>query len=375
MRSRIPIYSRAWQLFLLVLIALCPATGFSGSTEFYSVRTRFLAEQSFQIWRNVSTSQIHNTLSSGPAVGGLRHSKARAAVRQEALATYLSQVVPAMKISPQVAHIPKEHPIAVTSEESGDSRDQNWIRYYDKAKTTLRPNVKYQWKSNVSREGAEITLSKGHVDTLQANFDVVMWYRRELGAKCPGREHAGAKHLRLFLDCIIADLLDGMPASPRFSIQKGTVTIPDWELDERNLREQLVMAYRYFVAKYLTYSEYDEFASADREALMSLMKIGYLMGCRLEYQWLDEHDVRLDRSTGETRWKKAVASALAVLDLKGREQEMGREQRLLSPARYEQPCVIRIPPPKPPPKPKPKPAPKPPPPADTKIEIIVHPKR
>jgi hypothetical protein len=104
-----------------------------------------------------------------------------------------------------------------------------------------------------------------------------------------------------------------------------------------------------------------------------MMKIAFLMGAHMNPQWFDEMDVNLNAASKKTQWKKPMAKALEVLQLKGKEDDMPVEEQLQSPIRYEEACVITIPPPKPRQAPEPAPQPKQEP--GQKFEIIIRPKR
>jgi hypothetical protein len=153
----------------------------------------------------------------------------------------------------------------------------------------------------------------------------------------------------------------------------GLMTVPEWTLDEKTLREQLTMAYRYLLAKYMTYPQYEQFGPADRELLMSLMKTAYLMGANIEFEWMETMDVSLNRVTRSSLWKAPLRRAFEVMqqgdEEEGEEYEVEPSYGLMD----ETPCVISIPPPKPTAKAKPKPKPEEEP--GQKIEIIIRPQR
>ena len=267
-----------------------------------------------------------------------------AAVRQQALRAYLSKLTAATEPSSDVAHIPDEYAVPVDDSDSA----KKWTVYYAKAKNGLRPHVEYAFKSNVhEKKAGTVTLSEAHIENLHDNFDIFMWYRNELDSEATGSNHLGGKKFKLFLDHFVADLLKSMPSGPRISITTGSVDAPEWELDERRLREQLIMAYRYLFAKYQIYSEYEEFGPADRELLLSIMKIALLMGVNMNPQSFQEMDVNLNAAGKKVKWKKPMAEALEVLKGKSEEDDMPVEEQLQSSTRYEEPCVISIPPPKP----------------------------
>lgn len=315
-------------IFSLTLLWLATACG-KDSVNLYTERTQSLAAQSFDKWQQGSS----NARSVGGQIkvknGG---TKASAAAHQAALREYLSELVPEMKPSSEVAHIPREHPVHVDVK----NPEKKWTKYYTKAKNSLRPNIEYEWNSNAARHREMITLSDEHIETLKDNFDILMWYRNELDLKAAGNNHYGAKRFKLFLDHFVADLLDGLPSAPKIDLKTGKVAGDQWELDEQNLREQLIMAYRYLVAKHHVYEEYDEFGPADRELLVSMMKIAFLVGAHMNPDWFQEMDVNLKEVTKKTIWKRPIVDALEVL-----------KEDVTDIADYEQPCVIAIPPPKP----------------------------
>ena len=294
-------------LFLLVGMSHTPCRAQNAISEFYAAHTRIVAQQSFALWQAVSAAQNVSALHVGPTrAAPTMDSKTRAEVRERAIASYLEQIVPAMHVSPSVAHLAKERPVTAPS----STPDAGWFEYYLKTKNRLRPMVPYKWNSNATRDTAVITLTEDHVDTLQENYDYLIWYRDQLDRQGEGSQHAGARHFRQFLDCTMADILAGLPSAPRIRLETGQVEAPRWELNERNLREQLVMAYRYLIAKYMIYAEYEQFAPADRELLLSLMKIACLLGCRLEADWFDTLEIRLDQAGTRTRRKKPMSAAM-----------------------------------------------------------------
>ena len=267
-----------------------------------------------------------------------------AAAREEALRNYLSELIPVTKPSPDVSHIPDEHRVPVDVEDL----TKKWTAYYAKAKNGLRPYVEYEFKSNVhDKKAGTVTLSEAHVENLKDNFDILMWYRNELESQATQGNHHADEKFKLFLDYFVADLLKSLPSAPRIRIATGSVDAPEWELDERRLREQLIMAYRYLVAKYQVYPEYDQFGPADRELLITMMKIALLMGADMNPQWFQERDVNLKAANEKAKWKEPMAEALEVLKAKSEEHDMPVEEQLHSSTRYEEPCVIAIPPPKP----------------------------
>ncbi len=322
----------------LTLVWIHAASG-KDSVNLYTQRTQALAAQSFERWQQ-GASATQNA--GGPiqikSSGG---TKASAAAHQAALREYLSKLVPEMKPSSNVAHIPREYPVLVDVQ----NPNKNWTKFYSKAKNSLRPNVAYEWNSNAGQYRAMVTLTEDHIATLKDNFDILMWYRNELDIKANGSNHQGAKQFKLFLDHFVANLLEGLPSAPKIDLTTGKVAGDQWKLDEQNLREQLIMAYRYLVAKHQVYEEYDQFGPADRELLISMMKIAFLVGAHMNPDWFQEMDVNLKQITKDTKWKQPIVDALEVL----KEEETDT-------ADYEQPCVIAIPPPKPkavvPPKPK-----------------------
>jgi len=316
---------------LLLTFASPHAASGSDTVDLYTQRTRNLAAQSFDKWQRSSTA----SRSASSFIGNSGGTKALAAANQAALRKYLSGLVPEMKPSSKVAHIPREYPVRVDVE----NPEKKWTKYYTKAKNSLRPNVKYDWSSNAGQHRGMVTLTEDHIATLKDNFDILMWYRNELDLKATGDKHQSAKRFKLFLDYFVADLLDGLPSAPKIDLTTGKVDGDQWELDERNLREQLIMAYRYLIAKHQIYEEYDQFGPADHELLVSMMKIAFLVGAHMNPEWFQETDVNLKQVTKNTRWKKPMVDALEVLQEKGTDLPD-----------YEEPCVIAIPPPKPKPK-------------------------
>ena len=108
--------SRLLFSFSLFAFGLLPAMAAGQGVGFYSTRSRVLAEQSFEIWQSVVvTTSGYNQ---GITARSQWNTKERVAAKQAALSDYLAKVVPTMKISREVAHIPREHPV---SPESGDS--------------------------------------------------------------------------------------------------------------------------------------------------------------------------------------------------------------------------------------------------------------
>jgi hypothetical protein len=355
----------------LIWLVLSTAVAYGNDAiNFYARRTQLLAAQSFQIQQSALAAATRQFYSKGPPKikysGG---TKAKAAAHEEALRDYLSGLVPAMAPSSNVAHIPDEYSVPVDA----TNAEKKWTGYYAKAKNSLRPHVQYTWNSNAARKkSAMITLTEEHVETLKDNFDILMWYRNQLDLRATGGNHLGDQKFKQFLDYFVADLLEGLPSAPQISLATGSVDAPEWELDERKLREQLIMAYRYLIAKYQIYPEYEEFGPADRELLISMMKIAFLMGAHMNPQWFHEMDVNLTVSNKKTQWKKPMGKALEVLQIKGNEDDMPEEEQLQSPMRYEEACVIAIPPPKPRQVPDPSPQPKQE--QGQKIEIIIRPK-
>src|SRR5690606_29568438 len=137
------------------------------------------------------------------------------------------------------------------------------------------------------------TLTDEHVAAWRDNFDILIWYRDQLDQKVAEQRHAGAQSFQLFLDHIVAGLLEGLPESPGIDMTTGAVSAPEWRVDERRLREQLVMAHRCLVAKYQIYAEYEEFAPADVALLSSLYRMALLMGVQLQPTWFDEMNIDL----------------------------------------------------------------------------------
>ena len=329
--------------------------------------TQQMARLTFQLYQQAVAANLEAFYNSpGLQVKSGMSTKERAAARQQVLEEYLAKVVPAMKLADDVAHIPEEHPVADQAE-----ADKMWTRYYSEAKHRLRPRVKYEWSSNERPGIAVVALTEEHVDTLRDNFDVVMWYRDELDEKSASEHHVGAQSFRFFLDHIIDGLLDGLPEAPEIDISSGKVSIPEWTLDEKTLQAQLAMAYRYLIAKYQVYTEYEEFAPADNAVLTSLMKLAYLMGAQMDFQSFEEMDVELGRVGRKQMWKRPIARALDVL--KDRASEDPLHEGEAADGRYprEEACVIVIPPPQPKQQPEPT---KPPPEEGQKIEIIIRPK-
>lgn len=330
--------------------------------------TQRMANLTFQSYHNavaVSADAFYGNR--GVQVKSGLSTKERAAARQQVLEDYLAKVVPAMKLSDDVAHLPKEHPVA-----SQTDHDKTWTHYYSEARKRLRPRVKYEWNSNESPGTAVLALTEEHVDTLRDNFDVLMWYRDQLDEKSDSDHHVGAQNFRFFLDHIVNGMLDGLPQAPEIDISSGTVSIPEWTLDEKNLEAQLAMAYRYLIAKYQVYAEYEEFAPADNAVLMSLVKLAYLMGAQMDFESFEEMDVELGRVSRKQTWKRPIARALDVLKDKAGEDPMNEGEASHSRYPYEEACVIVIPPPQPKKLPKTTKPPK----EDEgqRIEIIIRPK-
>jgi hypothetical protein len=365
MRAKIGRRTMRLLLYCFVLLCLGPlsATTQGGGPDFYGEVTERLAHQSFQKWERASA---------GNASAHIRFSQGMDMVeaRERILQEYLSQLVPAMKLSPEVEHIPKEWPVSIDT----TTPEKKWIGYYAEVKNKLRPEVKYEWTSSATVGKTFVTLSKEHVDTLRGNLDVMMWYRNELDSKSSENHDLGAQHFKIFLDYIIAGIIEGLPSSPEIDMDSGLMSVPEWKLDEKALREQLAMTYRYLNAKYMTYPQYDEFGPADRELLFSLMKTAYLMGIRMEFEWMEEMDVSLNRVTSTTMWKEPIRKAFEVMQAKEREEyeaDIADDETLQSQYYDEQPCLITIPPPKPKAKPKPSAKPKE---EGQRIEIIIRPK-
>ncbi len=323
----------AWVRFagILSLTLSWPHAAFGNdSLSLYAQRTHDLAAHSFDRWQQGATA--NRSASGNISIRNSGGTKAAAAKQQAALRAYLSELVPEMKPSATVAHIPDEYPIGVDVE----SPEKKWTKYYSQAKNSLRPNVEYKWNSNAGQYRALVSLTDDHIETLKDNFDILMWYRNELDLKATSGNHQGAKRFKLFLDYFVANLLEGLPSAPKIDLTTGKVAGPQWELDEQNLREQLIMAYRYLVAKHQVYQEFDQFGPADRELLISMMKIAFLVGAHLNPDWFEEMDVNLKRVTEKTKWKKPIVDALEVL----KEEQADTSD-------CEQPFVIAIPPPKP----------------------------
>ena len=338
-KSRVPV---GFYAGLLLFVAAANGYG-NGLADFYTARTRNLAEQSYSRWQAVSAGAARQFNSNRPVnIKSSGGTKAAAAKRKKALNDYLTDLVPVMAPSPNVAHIPAEHPVEVDTTDP----ERKWTKYYARAKKSLRPYIEYTWSSNASNQRTPITLSEEHIETLQENFDVLIWYRDQLELRCAGSTHLGGQQFKLFLDYFVADLLDGLPTAPTINMATGKVDGGEWELDERNLRQQLIMAYRYLIAKYQIYTEYEEFGPADRELLVSMMKISFLMGAHMRPDWIQEMDVNLDGGNRSERWKRPMREALEVLQGKVAESDMPDDELLQSPLRYEEPCVITIPPPK-----------------------------
>lgn len=344
--------------------ATCSA---GGVTDFYHQRTQFLAGASFQRHQqaiatamnahaNMRTRGIHS--SGGTTAMGI--------AKEKAVREYMARLVPATKPSPEVAHIPDEIEVPVDTSRP----EKKWTKYYDKAKTTLRPNVEYLYKSNAHvKKAVNVTLSREYLENLKDNFDILMWYRNELDKQLEDASeddrHQADENFRKFLDYFVADIIRSLPNKPRIRMSTGQVEPGEWKLDERKLRQQLVMAYRYLVAKYQIYPEYEKFGPADRELLISMMKISFLMGTYMHPEWFNEMQVSLDNVSRETGWKKPMADALKVLKEKSEQDDVPSATTC-----DEGPCIIRIPKPKPrhsqPPVPQSKPVDD-----GEKIEIIV----
>jgi hypothetical protein len=339
----------------------------SEAAYFYGQRAQQFAIQSYETWQRASSVVASDWQSRSGVAAHATDAKTRAAARQQSLHAYLNEMVPAMAPSAQVAHLPKEQRIAVDF----TNLEKKWTVYYEEAKTRLRPDVSYKWKSNAQRgDGTSIALSTRHVEVIQENFDILMWYRNELDKRVIEEGSQGARHLQLFLDYFVADLLKSLPTKPEINMATGKVEAAEWELDEQRLREQVVMAYRYLIAKYQTYPQYQQFGPADRELLLTLMKISFLMGAHLNPEWFDDLKVDLTADSQKSSWKKPMADALRLLQSQQSTVGSSSAARAAGAHDVELPCIIVIP------APRPLPPPVVPPKAEEpeRIEIIVRPK-
>lgn len=367
-----------WRLLrvvtFVILVASLSTPGFADDLRmFYTQQTQVLASQAFQAWQHVSDTATSNyPCQRSASAHASTSSKEIALMRQQAVQRYLNELVPATKPSPIVAHIPVEHPVPVDP----SSPEKRWTQFYAQAKNGLRPHVEYTWKSNADiGKGGSVAFTPEHIQNLQQNFDILMWYRNELDSLTTDEVHRGGKKFKLFLDCFVADLLRSLPDAPRIDVATGAVDSPKWLLNERSIRDQVIMTYRYLVAKYQIYPEYHEFGPADREVLMSMMKIAFLMGVHFEPQWFDDLEINLREVNKKSQWKKPMGEALELLKQETETQKDSVTDEDVFTASVElqdEPCVIVIPKPQPkvpiPPKPEPK--------ADEgdRIEIIVRPK-
>ena len=341
---------------LLCVAGLTAAAHGGGPADFFSQQAQQLAQQSFQKWQSAYSNRVSPQLGRGTVVDSVE-------AREKVLKEYLSRLVPAMKLSPAVAHIPNEWPVSVDT----TSPQKRWTAFYAEVKEKLRPEVKYEWSSSATVGSTFVTLTPEHIDALRDNTDVLMWYRNELDTKSLDTYDSGTEHFKLFLDHIVAGIIAGLPSPPEIDMDTGLMSVPEWKLDEKTLREQLAMTYRYLVAKYMTYPQYEEFGPADRELTMSLMKIAYLMGANIEFEWMENMDISLNRVTSTTIWKEPIRRAFEVMQ---REENVADEVERQYAYYDEQPCVITIPPPKPKQKPKPPSPPKQM--EGHRIEIIIH---
>ncbi len=349
-------------IFSVLEFGLFPAQGRGGDlSDFFTTRTRTLAEKQAgaarQSGRNASSQSFGS-------YGNPRNEKQKA--KQKAIQTYLAVLVPVMDIPTQVKHLPVEQAVPVDE----NSPEKSWTAHYERFKNSLRPDVKYLWQSNANRENTVIILTPEYVTTLKKNMDVIMWYRNQLDEQGAGEEHEGTQSFKIFVDYVIGGILKGTPGSPQIDMETGLLTIPEWIVDERNLRNQLALSYRYFTAKYMTYPDYEKFGPADREFLLSLMRVSYLLGVRMEHEWLEELDVSLTSVTVNTEWKIPLQKAFKALGAKKSTYVSTDASQMTGPACDQLACVITIP--KPIPKAKPKPKPTPPKQDDVqKVEIII----
>lgn len=337
----------------------------SASGNPYVGMVQQLADQNWRRWQAINTTG-GSPVAPAPAMRGrgMGRMRVQATLNQKALEEYLNVLVPAAKPLTDVAHVPKEYAVPLDPQ-------KRWTRYYTQAKLQLRPRIQYQWRSNVTGDTSLVTLTEEHVATLRANFDVVMWYRNELEILAESQQNAGAQHFQLFLDYTIGGMLDGLPQAPDIAMGSGSVSAPSWELDERQLREQLVMAYRYLLAKYQTYPEYEEFKAADVALLTSLMNIGLLMGAQIYPESIDGMSVDLTSNGPNAAWKRPMAELMGILKTRS---EQGLTLAHETSDDELRPCIVKIPAPKPKDAPKattPETQESPP---TQRVEIIVHPK-
>lgn len=334
------------------------------AADFYRQRTQLLAGASFHRHQQAIAAAMQSYASRGSMeTQSSSNTKAIGIAKEKAVREYMARLVPATKPSPEVAHIPDEVEVPIDTSRP----DKKWTRYYDKAKSALRPNVEYAYQSNGhAKKAVNVTLSKEYLQNLKDNFDILIWYRNELdqvlGEKSVDERHEADANFRRFLDFFVADLIRCLPNKPRIKMTTGQVEPGEWKLDESRLRQQLVMTYRYLVAKYQIYPEYDQFGPADRELLISMMKISFLMGAYMQPDSFKEMEVSLSSSSRGTGWKQPMARAMRVL----KEQT---EDDVPSADSAESPCIIRIPKPKP--KTPSKPTPRSNEAEEEKIEIIL----
>ena len=103
-----------------------------------------------------------------------------------------------------------------------------------------------------------------------------------------------------------------------------------------------------------------------------MMKVSYLMGIRMEHDWLEQINVNLGSAAGEERWKEPIVLALQALEATGAPPEAVEYGTLLDPAVREEAFVVTIPPPQPKAKP---PVLPPEPKSGPDIEIIIRPQK
>lgn len=348
-------FSACWVMLLTLFPGEVPGNP-------YPVMVQRLSSASYTIWSANAEQQVAlaHSLRGGVQGASSGGSKALAAARQKAQQEYLANLVRAMQPSAKVAHIPQEHAVPV-------QENRKWTKYYALARDSLRPRVEYKWSSNASKRTDVITLPDDHVQVWRANFDVVMWYRDELDRVTADEQHAGGAEFKLFLDYVVADLLKDLPPSPEVDMRSATVSTPLWDLDERRLREQLVFAYRYLLAKYEIYPEYEQFGPADMELLCSLAKISMLAGMQLREEWFRDLAVDLQNIGRREKWKRPAYDALRILQA----DTTGERSPAAKGYHHDEPCIITIPPPKPKESPPTKQSPKRE--SVPKVEIIVRP--